>query len=993
MAQTHRLAKGGRIDRGRPVALRFNGQAVDAFVGDTAASALLANGIHFVGRSFKYHRPRGIFSHGAEEANALFTVDRGDGRAEPNNRASAIEAVDGFHIRSQHHWPSLGFDLGAVNNALSPLFPAGFYYKTFMWPPAFWRRLYEPAIRAAAGLGRAPRIADPDRYAHRYAHCDVLVVGAGPAGLAAALAASEGGKRVILADEQAEMGGALLHDVTSAIDDRPAWDWLADALAKLAARATVSLLPRTTAFGLYNHNHAGLVERLTDHLGEPPSGLPRERLWQVRARSIVLATGAHERPLLFPGNDRPGIMLAESLRAFANRYAVLPGRRVVIVTTGASAYTVALDLVAAGAAVSVVDLRRQEECATEVAVLRDTGCEVLAGHAVIGSLGCKRVRGLVVAPFDGTGVRGARRTLPCDCVGLSGGWTPAVHLHAQLNKLAFDAGIDAFVPGPGGPGLSSVGAACGSYQLAACLTEGWQAGAAAAQVPERSFAASASRTGFRPVRTVPTTGRRRQAKAFVDWQNDVTQRDIALAVREGFTAIEHVKRYTTTGMATDQGKTSNMNALGLVADIVGKPVPEVGTTTYRPPYTPVTFGALAGPSRGDLLDPVRTPPTHSWALAHGAMFEDVGQWKRALCFPRAGEDMAAAVDRECLAVRSGVGMLDASTLGKIEVVGPDAAEFLDRIYTGSMSRLASGRCRYGLMLREDGYIFDDGVVARLGFGRFHLTTTTGGAARVLQHMEDYLQTEWPQLRVHLTSTTEQYAVIALQGPRSRNLLASLVEGIDLSNEAFPHMSVRSGTICGVRGRLFCVSFTGEAGYEINVPADFGLPLWERLMERGRALGITPYGTEAMHVLRAEKGFIIVGQETDGTVTPHDVGLGGLVASSKADFVGCRSLKRADVVAAGRKQLVGLLTELPEEVIEEGAQIVADPEEPIPMRALGHVTSSYWSAACRHSIALALIADGRSMIDGWLHVTTRQGFTKVLVTEPVFHDRAGGRVHA
>jgi sarcosine oxidase subunit alpha len=993
MAQTHRLAKGGRIDRARPVTMRFNGQPIEAFAGDTAASALLANGIHFIGRSFKYHRPRGIFSHGAEEANALFTVDRGRGRAEPNNRASLIEVFDGLAIRSQHHWPSLAFDLGAVNDRLSPFFPAGFYYKTFMWPQALWRRLYEPAIRAAAGLGRAPRMADPDRYSHRHAHCDVLVVGGGPAGLAAALAASEAGKRVILADEQAEMGGSLLHDVASSIDDRPAWDWLADALGRLAGRDTVTLLPRTTAFGIYNDKHVGLVERIGDHLAAPPRDLPRERLWQVRAGAVVLATGAHERPLMFPGNDRPGIMLAESLRVFANRYAVLAGHKAVMVTACASAYTVASDLVAAGVGVTVVDLRRHEECATEAAALRGMGCEVLAGHAVLGSLGRRRVRALLVAPIDAADVRSARRTIACDCVGLCGGWTPAVHLHAHLGKLTFDGAIDAFVP-LADDVTRPAGACNGSYQLAACLTEGWQAGAeAAGATAQRSFAASASRTGSRWVRAMPVKDRRGQAKAFVDWQNDVTVRDLALAVREGFAAIEHVKRYTTIGMATDQGKTSNMNALGLVADLVGRPVAEVGTTTYRPPYTPVTFGALAGPGRGHLLDPVRTPPTHPWAVANGALFEDVGQWKRARCFPKAGEGMREAVERECLAVRSSVGILDASTLGKIEVVGPDAAEFLDRIYTGAMSRLAPGRCRYGLMLREDGYIMDDGIVARLGFGRFHLTTTTTGAARVLQHMEEYLQTEWPSLRVYLTPTTEQYAVIAVQGPRSRDLLLPLVDGVDLAGPAFPHLTVRAGTICGVRCRLFRVSFTGELGYEINVPADFGLPLWEALVERGRGLGITPYGTEAMHVLRAEKGFIIVGQETDGTVTPRDVGLGGLVAAGKADFVGCRSLKRPDIVAAGRKELVGLLTEGVENVLEEGAQIVADPQEPVPMRALGHVTSSYWSACCGQAIALALIADGRSMVGRWLHATTPRGFTPVLVVEPVFYDRAGGRMHA
>ncbi len=993
MAQTHRLAKGGRIDRARPMPMRFNRRTIEAFAGDTAASALLANGIHLVGRSFKYHRPRGIMSHGADEANALLAVDRGAGRVDPNCRASGVEALPGLGLASQHHWPSLGFDLGAINGLLAPILPAGFYYKTFMWPPSFWHRLYEPAIRAAAGLGRAPASPDPDRYAHRHAHCEVLVVGAGPAGLAAALAAAESGKRVILADEQAEMGGSLLHEPAATIDGEPAWDWLAAALARLAARDNVTLLSRTTAFGCYPHRHVGLVERLTDHLAPPHGDLPRERLWQVRAGEIVLATGAHERPLVFPGNDRPGILLAESLRAYLNRYAVVPGERVVILTCAASAYAAAADLAQAGIAVTVVDVRREGECAVEAAALRAMGCEVLAGHTVLTSHGRRHVTGLVVAPVEDGDV-GRGRTLACDCVGLSGGWTPAVHLYSQARgPLAYDAAIDAFVPRGPMEGLRVAGAARGTYQLAQCLAEGWQAGAAAAGLARDSaFAASLTRTGFRPVRALPGRGRRGEGRAFVDWQNDVTVRDIRLALREGFEAVEHVKRYTTTGMATDQGKTSNMNALGLVAETLGKAVPDVGTTTFRPPYTPVTFGALAGPGRGHLFDPVRTPPTHAWAVTAGAIFEDVGLWKRARAFPQAGEDLAAAVIRECRTVRRAVGILDASTLGKIEVIGPGAAEFLDRIYTIDCSGLRPGRCRYGLMLKEDGYIFDDGIVARLAADRYHVTTTTGGAARVLQHMEDYLQTEWPQLDVYLTSITEQYAVIALQGPMARELLAPLVAGIDLEPRAFPHMSVAEGEVCGIPCRLFRVSFTGEPGYEINVPADYGLALWERLIDAGREHRIAPYGTEAMHVLRAEKGYIIVGQETDGTVTPDDVGLGGLISRSKGDFVGRRSLARPDLTAPGRKQLVGLLTYASQEVLDEGAQIVDDPEAPAPRRALGHVTSSYWSTNCGRSITLALLEGGRSLLGRRLYVTTPSGFTSVQVSRPAFLDPKGERMH-
>ncbi len=536
MVQSYRLARGGRIDRSKQITMRFNGVGVDALAGDTVASALLANGIAFVGRSFKYHRPRGIFSHGTEEPNALLSVDRGGGRIDPNNRATCLEAVSGLSLHSQNHWPSLDFDVGAVNGALSPIFVAGFYYKTFMWPRSFWNKVYEPAIRAAAGLGRAPAGPDPDRYQHAHAHCDVLIVGAGPAGMAAALAASETGKRVMLVDEQAEMGGALLHDKSSTIDGRSAWIWIEESLARLASRDNVTLLPRTTAFGYYNHNHLGLVERVTDHLAIPPPDAPRERLWQVRATQVVLATGAHERPLVFPGNDRPGIMLAESLRVFANRYAVVPGQRAVIVTSGASAYTVAADLEAAGVKVTIVDVRSYNDCAVEAAALRGAGCEVLAGHTVVGSLGRNRVSGLIVAPVDASGSVGAHRTLPCDCVGLSGGWTPAVHLFSQSRgKLAFDADLDAFIPDDSVQEERSAGAARGTFQLSGCLAEGWRAGAAAAGIAkERRFTASAVRTGFQPVRVLAAASAKGRGRAFVDLQNDVTAKDIGLALREGF---------------------------------------------------------------------------------------------------------------------------------------------------------------------------------------------------------------------------------------------------------------------------------------------------------------------------------------------------------------------------------------------------------------------------------------------------------------------------
>lgn len=994
MAQPFRLPAGGRIDRTSPVRFSFNHQMIEGCRGDTVASALLASGIHLVGRSFKYHRPRGFLSHGSDEPNALLDISRGRGRIDPNNRATVVEAVEGLSAVTQNHWPSLQHDIGAINDWLSPLLVAGFYYKTFMWPRSFWDKVYEPKIRAAAGLGVAPREPDADRYVHRHAHGDVLVVGAGPAGLAAALAASaDGTQRVILADEQSEPGGSLLHDLTSTIEGAPAATWLAQSLAILRSRNNVSVLPRTTAFGYYNHNHVVLTERVTDHLPpQPDDTLPRERLWQVRAGRVVLACGAHERTLAFADNDRPGIMLAESLRVFVNRYGVAPGRRIVLATCGASAYQVAADIHAAGIAVTVVDLRAETACGPELSMLRGLGIEVLTSHTVVGSIGRKRVAGLIVAPMGNDGELGPRRTLPCDGVGMSGGWTPSVHLFSQSRgKLKFDAAIDAFVPGTSVQAECSVGAAKGSYDLRRCLEEGSAAGTDSGH--SRQFdVAPANWTGFHPVRELPSSAGTRTVKAFVDFQNDVTTRDVRIAVREGFESVEHLKRYTTTGMATDQGKTSNMAAIGLVSDILKKPIPEIGTTTFRLPYTPVTFGALVGSARGELFDPIRRTPLHDWAQQHGAVFENVALWRRAWYFPKAGENMHQAVSRECKAVRSSAGLFDASTLGKIEVAGPDAAEFLNRIYINGWLNLEPGRCRYGVMLREDGFVYDDGVVARLTPELFHVTTTTGGAARVMAHMEDYLQTEWPDLRVFLTSVTEQWAVIAVQGPKAREILAPFVSGIDLSSEAFPHMAVRIGRICDVPTRLFRVSFTGEPGFEINVPSDYAHLVWQALHSHGESLGVTPYGTEAMHVLRAERGFVIVGQETDGTVTPDDLGLNGMIAKSKKDFVGKRSLARPDLVAPDRRQLVGLLTESPAVVLDEGAQVVADPQAPVPVQMLGHVTSSYWSDACGRSIAMALVANGRARKDEILHVTTPSGFVAARVTDPVFFDAKGGRVH-
>jgi sarcosine oxidase subunit alpha len=994
MSQPFRLASGGSIDRSRPLVFTFDGLDYQGYAGDTLASALIANGMHLVGRSFKYHRPRGILSAGAEEPNALVTVARGPGRMTPNLRATQIELTDGLRALSQNRWPSLKFDIGAVNDLFSPLFGAGFYYKTFMGPNLWaWARIYEPLIRRAAGLGAPPREPDPDRYTRTFDHCDLLIIGAGPAGLAAALAASQSGARVVVCDENPALG-SLLAEAEAEIDGKSPRTWLADTLAALRSAPNVRLMPRTQAFGYYAQNFVGLNERIAegDVIADPD--LPRERLWQMRAREVVLATGAIERPLVFPDNDRPAVMLADSARRYGLQYGAKVGDRIVVATAHDSAYRAALDLKSAGVGVVlIVDLRPEAKGLLADAA-RAAGIEVIAGAEILGVDGRLRVNAVRIKH------QSVERKVACDALLMSGGWTPSVHLFSQSRgKLVFDEALQLFKPGASVQQERSAGACNATFDLSAALAEGDAAGRAAATAA--GFAAPWART-YAISKNLPAIGGAhvdqpavrtdRRVKAFVDFQNDVCAKDVSLAVQEGMRSIEHIKRYTTTGMATDQGKLSNMNALGIAAAELKKPIPEVGLTTFRPPYTPVTFGAFAGPARGDLFDPIRRTPIHDWAAESGAVFEDVGAWKRAWYFPRPGESMHDAVARECHTTRASVGLFDATTLGKIEVVGPDAATFLERLYANAFQKLEVGRCRYGLMLSEAGFLMDDGVIARLKPDRFHVTTTTGGAPRVLAHMEDYLQTEFTDLRVWLTSTTEQWATIAVQGPRARETIAPLIEGVDLTGAAFPHMSLRELRVCGVPARLMRVSFTGELGYEINVPSHFGRAVWEAVWREVQKHGGCAYGTEAMHVMRAEKGYLIVGQETDGTVTLADLGLDGVIGKTKKDFVGKRSLTRPDMLTANRKQLVGLLTDNPAIALEEGAQVTESSGPPIGSSALGHVTSSYMSAAVGRPVALALVAAGRSRIGSKLHVPMPGGAVSVTVVSPVFYDKEGARLN-
>lgn len=976
----------GYVDPDRAIAFTFDGRSYSGFKGDTVASALLANGVHLMGRSFKYHRPRGPVGAGFEEPNALVTVHRGIGRMTPNLRATTLEIYDGMDVRSQNKWPNLKFDIGGFNNIFSPLFPAGFYNKTFMWPKSFWDKVYEPFIRNAAGLGPAPREVDPDVYGSCYGHCEVLIVGAGPAGLAAALAAAKKDQRVILVDENARLGGSLLSSGDVTIDGKSASDWLTQSIMTLEKAENVRIMRRTSAFGYYHDNFVALAERVTDHIPNAKVGQVREVMHRIHAGKVILAQGAIERPLVFNGNDRPGVMLASAAQSYMGRYGVAVGKEIVAFTSHDSAYVSVFDLADSNIRVGAIVDARADVSKDLLATAQDKGIDVHLGSVISKTSGKTRINSAeIYSPGSG-----ATTTVKCDALLISGGWTPSLHLWSQSKgSIKWDAETGVYLPDVANENCVCVAACNGDFGVEAAVNAGSKAGGG-----RKKYNVTESAWGTGEIfDNLPNYIVPRKTKAFVDFQNDVTNKDIKLAVQEGFKSIEHVKRYTTNGMATDQGKLSNLNALEIAAKALGKDAPKVGLTTFRPPYTPTSFGAFCGYRTDDLFEVTRKTTIDPWAEAQGAVFEPVGIWRRAWYFPKDGEDMHAAVARECKATRDSLGIFDASTLGKIEVVGPDAAKFMNIMYTNPWSKLAVGACRYGLMLGENGYIYDDGVVGRIAEDRFHVTTTTGGAPRVYRHMEDYLQAEFPELDVWLTSTTEQWSVIALNGPNARKLIESFVEDIDLSPDAFPHMAVREGKICGVPTRLFRVSFSGELGFEVNVPSHYGRQVWETLFEAGKQYDITPYGTETMHVLRAEKGFIIVGQDTDGTVTPQDAGMNWIVSKKKTDFVGKRSLQRSDLVAEGRKHLIGLLTEDPKVVLEEGAHIVTDPKQPIPMDMLGHVTSSYWSESLGKSVAMALVKDGFNRMGDTLYIPMPGGVTHAAkVVKPVFYDPEGERLN-
>lgn len=998
--QVNRIDGWGRINRDKPVSFTFDGRPYQGFEGDSLASALLANGVSLVARSFKYHRPRGIFSAGSEEPNALVAMRPGK-RQEPNTRATVAELYDGLVAESQNRWPNLKWDIQAINQIIAPFIPAGFYYKTFMGPfsnTTLWMQ-FEKAIRNAAGMGTATMETDPDRYERSSAHCDVLVIGGGPAGLCAAKAAADCGARVIIIDENPVIGGRLLKE-RDLIDTAPATEWVAGISADLQANPKVRILTRTQAFGYYDQNMIGAIEKVADHYPEPPAHMPRQRWWRLRAKRVILAVGALEQPLVFGNNDRPGIMLAGAVRAYLNEFGVMVGRNAIVFTNNDDAYRTAVDLVDAGGSVSAIVDARKTPGADALAKAADRGIRVLRNHAVINTHGHFALHAATVAPIDDPA---AALDMPCDILAISGGWQPAVHLSSQTGARAlWDERLNCFLPGAPKRPEASAGSAAGHFSLHACLSDGFARGAEAAAM------VGLSTPGPWTIPNVPLENPAQtepfweapdplfgHPKKFVDHQDDVAVSDITLAHREGYISVEHLKRYTTLGMGTDQGKTSNITGLAIMASLRREPIEKVGTTTFRPPYTPIAIGAMGGSERGQQYKPRRRSPMHHWHDGKKCEWVAAGLWDRPRFYPKtAGETLRDAYIRETKATRGSVGICDVTTLGKIDIQGPDAAEFLNRIYTNGFAKLPVGKARYGLMLREDGHIYDDGTTSRLGDTHFLMTTTTAHAVSVMAKIEFYLQAVWPDLRVKATSVTEQYAAIAVAGPRARDVLAKVVD-IDLGDAAFPFMACGPCQATGgIPARLFRISFSGELAYEINVPSDYGPQIWDMIITAGAEFDITPYGLEALGNMRIEKGHV-AGAELDGRTTAKDLGLEKML-STKKDFIGKALAHREGFEDGGRKQLIGLVPADGTTSLPNGSQIIEIKDRamrpPIPM--IGHVTANGFCPELNTPIALALLKDGMARHGDTVLVTfpLRGIEVHAKVTSPHFIDPEGKRLH-
>lgn len=995
-----RLATGGRIDRATPITVSFDGQKLPAYQGDSLGSAMLAGGVSLVGRSFKYHRPRGIYSAGTEEPGAMVHLRDGN-RHEPNARATVTEVFDGLTATSQNAWPSLKFDIGAVNNLMSPFFSAGFYYKTFIGPfkhsTRFWM-MCETFIRKAAGMGRGSYEPDPDQYEKRHAFCDVLVIGGGVAGLTAALAAGRAGAQVLLVEQDTHLGGAILSEPVGGAGDQ----WLEQVQDELVAMNNVQILTRTTAVGAYDGDTYALIERVSDHLPAPQNHQVRQRYWQVQARRSVLASGAIERPMVFGGNDKPGVMLSGAARTYLNRYAVLAGETIIVLTNNDSAYASAADLAQAGASVTLVDVR-QTVSSEITAQATAKGVSLLLGHAVLEARGKGKVCGAVVVPVDGKGhAKGREKTLSCDLIATSAGWSPSVHLWShRYGKPVFVDEAACFVPAPNAANpMQAAGLVMAAGSVDEIIRQGFAVGAEAAaragadQSPGQAPPSYATGTfwpsNFDPTWAIFDRNGKSRGKAFVDFQHDVKISDIDQAHLEGYVSVEHLKRYTTLGMATDQGKLSNINALSRMANLRDKPIPEVGTTTFRPPFTPVAIGALVGHEHGRHFRPVRLSPIHHWHVDHGARMTEAGAWMRPWYYPQGDEDLKRAYIREATHVRAHVGMVDVSTLGKIAVQGPDAAEFLNRMYVNGWKTLQIGRLRYGVMLREDGFVMDDGATARLGEHEYFMSTTTTNAARVLAFAEHLLQTAWRDLRVHVTSVTDQWAAIAVAGPNARALLSE-VSDADLGKQALPNNHFTHATVGGVDIRIHRMSYSGELAYELYIPAGFGQHVWQTLHDAGRDFDLRPYGTESMGALRIEKGHV-AGPELDGRTTMKDLGLDGF-ASSRKPFVGSVLRKRAVLEDPARPTLVGLEIEGAEGAKPGSLLFPATGET--KGHGEGWVSSTTYSPALGRNIALALLKNGTTRKGETVRVVNfvgNQTLTAKVVSHH-FYDPSGERQNA
>ncbi|MGB0307049.1 MAG: sarcosine oxidase subunit alpha family protein [Paracoccaceae bacterium] len=994
-----RLQTGGRLlNKDVPLNFTFNGRKMKGYQGDTLASALLANNQMLVGRSFKYHRPRGVVSSGAEEPNALINMGEGT-RFEPNQRATTTELFDGLVAESQNHWPSLEFDIGAINSKLARFLPAGFYYKMFIHPRPLWKHVYEPFIRRSAGLGKAPKMRDSDTYEHFYAFYDLVIIGGGIAGLMAAKAAASSGAQILVMEQTAHWGGRCVVEPDQINGKDPEY-FIEDLVAELTAQPNVTMRTRLMGAGVYDHGYLLGYERLRDHA--PSQTGPRHRLWRIRAGKILTATGAIERPLSFAGNDLPGVILASALRDYVENFGVSMGDRTVVLTNNDDAYRTAIALKAAGLDVPAILDARSAGGGALAEAAQKLGIRVETGKAVAFVKGRGVVTGVAICDQAGQGT--VLEEIACDCLAMSGGWSPVVHLWSHCGgKLVWDEALAMFRPDPEKAPLNqkgegfvlAAGAANGHFSLGAVMQDALQQGAEAAGItaasqplPEVDQTAEAA---MEAVWMMPQgAGVKLRSKAWLDFQNDVKVSDVQLAAQEGFESVEHAKRYTTLGMATDQGKLSNINGLAVLAGALNADIPAVGTTTFRPPYTPISMGAIAGAARDEIFQPVRQTPMHDWHIEQGAYMEPVGQWRRPYCYPRADETHQDAVAREIRQTRNSVGLLDASTLGKLLVQGPDAAKFLDMLYTNMMSTLKIGKCRYGLMCSENGFLMDDGVVVRLGEQSFLCHTTSGGAEHIHAHMEEWLQTEWWDWKVYVANLTEQYAQVGVVGPKARDVLEKL-GGLDVSKEALGFMEYAEGRLGAFDVRVFRISFSGELSYEIAVPAGQGLAFWQALCAAGEEFGIMPYGTEALHVMRAEKGFIMIGDETDGTVIPQDLGLDWAISKKKSDFLGKRAQERSHMVDPDRWKLVGLET-LDGSVLPDGAYAVGEGENANGQRnTIGRVTSTYFSPTLNRGIAMGLVAQGPERMGEILNFPDLSGNeVKVKLVDPVFYDKNGDR---